>query len=89
MNSGKYVFSQFADFLPRRVFDMIVKRYDGDKWVMTSTCWNQLLVMMYGQLAACDSLREVACIIDSIKKRVTISDLALERLNLVIFLTPM
>lgn len=69
MNSGKYVFSQLVDFLPKRVFDMIVKRYDGDKWVKTFTCWNQLLVMMYGQLAACDSLREVACIVDSIKNK--------------------
>ena len=69
MNSGKYVFSQLVDFLPKRVFDMIVKRYDGDRWVKTFTCWNQLLVMMYGQLAACDSLREVACIVDSIKNK--------------------
>jgi len=69
MNSGKYVFSQLVDFLPKRVFDMIVKRYDGDKWVKKFTCWNQLLVMMYGQLAACDSLREVACIVDSIKNK--------------------
>lgn len=69
MNSGKYVFSQLVDFLPKRVFDMIVKRYEGDKWVKTFTCWNQLLVMMYGQLAACDSLREVTCIVDSIKNK--------------------
>ena len=67
MNIGKYVFSQLVDFLPKRVFDMIVKRYDGDKWVKTFTCWNQLLVMIYGQLAACDSLRKVVCIVDSIK----------------------
>lgn len=69
MNSGKYVFSQLVAFLPKRVFDMIVKRYDRDKWVKTFTCWNQLLVMVYGQLAACDSLREVACIVDSIKNK--------------------
>ena len=69
MNSGKYVFSQLVDFLPKRVFDMIVKRHNGDKWVKKFTCWNQLLVMMYGQLASCDSLREVACIIDSIKNK--------------------
>ncbi len=69
MNSGKYVFSQLVAFLPKRVFDMIVKRYSGDKWVKTFTCWNQLLVMMYGQLASCDSLREVVCIVDSIKNK--------------------
>lgn len=69
MNSGKYVFSQLVAFLPKRVFDMIVKRYSGDKWVKTFTCWNQLLVMIYGQLASCDSLREVVCIVDSIKNK--------------------
>lgn len=69
MNSGKYVFSQLVEFLPKRVFDMIVKRHNGDKWVKTFTCWNQLLVMMYGQLASCDSLREIACIVDSIKNK--------------------
>jgi len=69
MNSDKYVFSQLVDFLPKRVFDMIVKRHNGNKWVKTFTCWNQLLVMMYGQLASCDTLRELACIIDSIKNK--------------------
>ena len=69
MNSGKYIFSQLVDFLPKRVFDMIVKRHNGDKWVKTFTCRNKLLVMMYGQLAFCDSLREVACIVDSIKNK--------------------
>lgn len=37
MNSGKYVFSQLVEFLPKRVFDMIVKRHNGDKWVKTFT----------------------------------------------------
>jgi len=69
MNNGKYVFSQVVAFLPKRAFDMIVKKYNGDKWVKTFTCWNQLLVMMFGQLAACDSLRELTCIVQSIKTK--------------------
>ena len=69
MNSGKYVFSQLVEFLPKRTFDGIVKKYQGDKYVKTFTCWNQLLVMMYGQLSGCDSLREVICIIDAIKSK--------------------
>ncbi|MDN5350394.1 MAG: hypothetical protein PWQ54_1790 [Bacteroidales bacterium] len=69
MNNGKYVFSQIVAFLPKRAFDMIVKKNSGDKWVKTFTCWNQLLVMMFGQLAACDSLRELACIVQSIKTK--------------------
>lgn len=69
MNAGKYIFSQLVSFLPKRVFDGIVKRYEGDKWVKHFTCWNQLLVMMFGQLAGCDSLREVTAIIDAIKSK--------------------
>lgn len=69
MNSGKYVFSQLVEFLPKRTFDGIVKKYQGDRYVKTFTCWNQLLVMMYGQLSGCDSLREVICIIDAIKNK--------------------
>ena len=69
MNSGKYLFSQLVEFLPKRVFDGIVKKYSGNKYVKTFTCWNQLLVMMYGQLSSCDSLREVICIIDAINNK--------------------
>ena len=69
MNRGKYLFSQLVEFLPKRTFDGIVKKYGGDKYVKTFTCWNQLLVMMYGQLSSCDSLREVICIIDAIKNK--------------------
>ena len=69
MNSGKYLFSQLVEFLPKRIFDGIVKKYSGDKYVKTFTCWNQLLVMMFGQLSCCDSLREAICIIDAIKNK--------------------
>ena len=69
MNSGKYVFSQLVEFLPKRIFDGIVEKYGGNRYVKTLTCWNQLLVMMYGQLASCDSLRETICIIDAIKNK--------------------
>ncbi|MBQ2243947.1 MAG: DUF4372 domain-containing protein [Bacteroidales bacterium] len=67
MNAGKYIFNGLVSFLPKRVFDGIVKRREGDKWVKHFTCWNQLLVMMFGQPAGCDSLGEVAAIIDAIK----------------------
>ena len=51
MNAGKYIFSQLVSFLPKRVFDGIVKRHEGDKWVKHFTCWNQLLALMFGVLA--------------------------------------
>ena len=63
MNSGKYVFSQLVSFLPNKEFSKIVKRYDGDKWSKTMSCWNQLLLLGFGQLSGCDSLRELACVV--------------------------
>ena len=69
MNSGKNLFSGLVEFLPKRIFDGIVKKYSGDRYVKSFTCWNQLLVMMFGQLSSCDSLREVICIIDAIKNK--------------------
>lgn len=63
MNHGKFVFSQLVEFLPKRVFDCIVMKYQGDKYIKLFSCWNQLLIMMYGQLSGCESLRELVCII--------------------------
>lgn len=63
MNSGKFVFAQLIEFLPQKVFQRIVMRYQGDKYTKSFSCWNQLLIMMYGQLAGCESLREMVCVI--------------------------
>ena len=63
MNSGKYIFAQITSLLPNRIFDRIVKAHDGDKWVKHFTCWNQLMVMMFGQLSNRESLRDlIACV---------------------------
>jgi hypothetical protein len=59
MNHGKFVFSQVISFLPVRVFDRCVQKYEGDKWVKHFTCWNQLLCMMFGQISNRDSLRDL------------------------------
>jgi hypothetical protein len=59
MNQGKYIFAQLTEFLPRRVFDRIVKKYDGNKYVRSFTCWNQMLCMVFGQLTSRDSMRDL------------------------------
>jgi len=59
MNQGKYIFAQLTDFLPRRVFDTIVEKYEGNKKVRSLTCWNQMLCMIFGQLIGCDSMRNL------------------------------
>lgn len=59
MNKGKYVFSQLLSFLDPFVFLRISKKYGGDKYVKTFSCWNQLAVMMFGQLSNRESLRDL------------------------------
>lgn len=65
MNKGKYVFAQLIEFLPQRVFDNLVEKYNGNKYVKHFTCWNQLLCMVFGQLTNRDSLRDLILIIDA------------------------
>ena len=65
MNTGKYVFSQLVEFLPKRIFDGIAERHDSNKYVKHFTCWNQLLAMMFGQLTNRESLRDLIVAIDS------------------------
>lgn len=69
MNQGKYVFAQLAEFLPQRVFDGIVKKYDGDKYVRHFSCWNQLLCMLFGQLTNRDSLRDLIITLEAHSKK--------------------
>lgn len=59
MNKGKYVFSQLLSFLDPFVFLRISKKYGGYKYVKTFSCWNQLAVMMFGQLSNRESLRDL------------------------------
>lgn len=65
MNTGKYVFSQLVEFLPKRIFDGIAERHDSNKYVKHFTCWNQLLAMMFGQLTNRESLRDLIVAIDA------------------------
>jgi len=59
MNKGQYVFTQLCSFLPKVQFDWYVKRYEGNKYIKSFTCWNHLLVMIFGQLSNRESLRDL------------------------------
>ncbi len=65
MNHGKYVFSQLVEFLPQRIFDRFVTKYQGNKKVRHFNCWNQLLCMVFGQLSSRDSLRDLIIVIEA------------------------
>ena len=59
MNKDKYVFAQLVSFMDNFKFLRIVKKYEGDKYVKSFSCWNQLLTMMFGQLTNRESLRNL------------------------------
>jgi hypothetical protein len=65
MYCGKFVFAQLIEFLPQKTFQRIVMKHQGDKYIKSFSCWNQLLIMMYGQLSGCESLRELVCIVSA------------------------
>ena len=63
MNSGKAVFSQLTDFIPRYEFQKCVERYCGEYKVKTFSCWDQYLCMAFAQLTFRESLRDIeACL---------------------------
>lgn len=63
MNSGKSIFSQLMDFVPRYEFHKCVQRYNGHHKVKTFSCWDQFLTMAFAQLTYRESLRDIqACL---------------------------
>ena len=59
------MFAQITEFLPRRAFARLVTEYNGNKYVRTCTCWNQMLCMVFGQFSNRDSLRDLIVAIDA------------------------
>lgn len=59
MNKDKYVFAQLVLFMDQFKFIRIVKKYEGDKYVKSFSCWHQLLTMIFGQLTNRESLRDL------------------------------
>lgn len=59
MNIKKYVFSQMTSFLPKRYFERLVEKSNDRTKSWSISFWNQLLVLIFGQLDGCNSLREL------------------------------
>ena len=63
MNTGRTVFAQLAELLPRRAFENAVDRYRGQRRARALSCMDQLLCMIFAQLTGRSSLREtVSCL---------------------------
>ena len=59
MHTGRTVFSQLLDFLPKHQFDRCVLRYRGNHRIRTFSCFDQYLCMMFAQIMYRQSLRDI------------------------------
>jgi len=59
MHTGRLVFAQLLDFLPRGDFNRCVRRYRGNYRLRRFSCFDQFLRMAFGQLTGRKSLRDI------------------------------
>lgn len=69
MHQGQTVFAQVMAYIPRKVFELAVKRYQGDRRIRRFSCQDQLRCMAFGHLSRRSSLRELAIGLRSLGKR--------------------
>jgi len=65
MFENQYIFTQLISFLDRNHFNYLVRKYGGDRYVKSFTCWNQLLALMFGQLTCREGLRDLIVALDA------------------------
>jgi len=65
MNSGKTVFAQLIEHLPRYEFSQCVLRYHGNHKVRSFSCMDQFLCMAFAQLTYRESLRDIVTCLNS------------------------
>lgn len=69
MHSGRFVFSQLMDCLPKSDFGKCVVRYRGNHRVRTFSCYDQFLCMAFGQLTFRQSLRDLVTCLDALRPK--------------------
>ena len=69
MNSGKTVFAQLLQHLPRYEFNQCVLRYRGNHKVRSFSCLDQFLCMAYAQLTYRESLRDIVTCLNSHRQK--------------------
>jgi hypothetical protein len=69
MHSGKYLFAQLMDFLPRRDFNRCVRKHKGNYRTRKFSCIDQFLCMAFAQLTYRTSLRDIEICLNSLKPK--------------------
>ena len=65
MNSGKTVFAQLLQHLPRYEFNKCITRYHGNHRIRRFPCYDQFLCLAFAQLTYRESLRDIATCLNS------------------------
>ncbi len=65
MHNQSYVFAQLASHLDRSKFNYLVRKCQGDSYIKVFSCWNQLKVLMFGQLSRRESLRNLIVAVEA------------------------
>lgn len=69
MHTGRIIFSQLLDFLPKKQFDKCVRRYRGNYRVKTFSCFDQYLCMAFAQITYRQSLRDIETCLRAIQPK--------------------
>ena len=69
MHTGRIVFAQLMDFLPKHEFNRCVDHYRGNWRVRHFSCFDQLLCMAFAQLTYRESLRDIETCLLAMKSK--------------------
>ena len=59
MYTGRTVFAQVMDVIPRRAFERCVQQYPGARRLRSFSCYDHLLCLTFAQLTYRESLRDI------------------------------
>ena len=66
MYTGRIIFSQLMDVIPKYQFRKLVTLHKGDYRVRKFTCWDQLLCLCFGQFTFRESLRDLTSTLNAL-----------------------
>ena len=69
MNTGRTIFAQVLDFLPKHQFQRCVKRYRGNYRIKSFSCFDQFLSMAFAQLSYRESLRDIETCLRALNRK--------------------
>ena len=69
VNQSKTIFAQLMEHLPIHDFRKCVRRYQGNRYVKSFSCYDQFLSMAFAQLTYRESLRDITTCLQSMKPK--------------------